>query len=207
MKFFSSSIIFSVVFFISQGLAVPLAEAQPVPDPGPGPVPEPGNDLAERDPFLKGLFPPKNCPTQQVNSCSTGEPYCCSTDSGKHNCVKSTVNCQQKVICCNNNFGGPPSKVNFYLPLIARVVTLGNRRTKPQGAVEPKAGGEVGTNRPVAITPGKNVSFPNHRRMPNRFSIAALKMKCKTKLSAPRFWKASGSSRSFSSPLPRFWIS
>ncbi|KAI1980423.1 hypothetical protein LOZ53_000614 [Ophidiomyces ophidiicola] len=132
MKFFTSSTVLSFVFFFSYGLAVPVADAepQPVPNPGPGPVPasEPGNNLMSRDPanILSSLVPalnaPSNCPTQ-TNQCSSGTPFCCSTDSGSHNCVKSTVNCQQKVICCNNNFGFQMciGDIDFNMPITINI--------------------------------------------------------------------------------------
>ncbi|OJD11738.1 hypothetical protein AJ78_07547 [Emergomyces pasteurianus Ep9510] len=96
MKFIQTSILFSFFMLFTQSIAIP--------------TPEPAEDaeLAERGfQMPKGLCPPPPAqpPVQQSNQCSTGVPFCCSTEDGSHNCVKSSVNCKQTVICCNNNFG------------------------------------------------------------------------------------------------------
>ncbi|KAL2375852.1 hypothetical protein RJZ90_007862 [Blastomyces dermatitidis] len=120
---------------LTQSIAIPVPD--PVPAPKDGDV-----ALAERRfPKLPGFGlpkelcpqPPPQPPVQQTNQCSTGVPYCCSTEGGckcsnhkyppeesglkrrqcfanqsaplAHNCVNSHVECTQTVICCNNNFG------------------------------------------------------------------------------------------------------
>ncbi|KAF4959416.1 hypothetical protein FSARC_10741 [Fusarium sarcochroum] len=51
-----------------------------------------------------------NCPssggsTSQTNACSSGTPYCCTTEgNGVQTCSNSEV-CTTKIICCNNNNG------------------------------------------------------------------------------------------------------
>ncbi|KAH0522793.1 hypothetical protein TsFJ059_006584 [Trichoderma semiorbis] len=41
----------------------------------------------------------------QVNACSGGNPYCCSSNGkGGHAC-KNTTACEETIICCNNNNG------------------------------------------------------------------------------------------------------
>ncbi|KAF3070103.1 hypothetical protein CFAM422_006806 [Trichoderma lentiforme] len=41
----------------------------------------------------------------QLNACSGGNPYCCSSNGkGGHAC-KNTTACEETIICCNNNNG------------------------------------------------------------------------------------------------------
>ncbi|PGH16808.1 hypothetical protein AJ79_01452 [Helicocarpus griseus UAMH5409] len=105
MKLISTSVIFSLVLLLTQSIAIPTPDPEPAPEEG---------ALAERFwPDLSNLLPKKLCPgapkppsgPTQSNQCSTGVPYCCSTEGGSNNCVGSVVNCEQTVICCNNNFG------------------------------------------------------------------------------------------------------
>ncbi|WAO96822.1 Hypothetical protein NCS54_01450900 [Fusarium falciforme] len=52
----------------------------------------------------KGQGGGSDCPTQ-TNLCSSGTPYCCTTDgNGVQSCSNSEV-CTSRVICCNNNGG------------------------------------------------------------------------------------------------------
>ncbi|KAK2732656.1 hypothetical protein FQN57_002586 [Myotisia sp. PD_48] len=125
-------VVFIFALLFANVLAVPVAEPEAIPNPGPGPVPEPSpeaGELVARDasPAVpKGFLPPGLCPppVQQTNNCQTGIPYCCSTESGKHNCVKSAVNCQQQVICCNNNFGFQMciGDIDFNMPITINIV-------------------------------------------------------------------------------------
>ncbi|EGE86620.1 hypothetical protein RJZ56_007776 [Blastomyces dermatitidis] len=107
MKLIQTSIFLSIFMLLTQSIAIPVPD--PVPAPKDGDV-----ALAERRfPKLPGFGlpkelcpqPPPQPPVQQTNQCSTGVPYCCSTEGGSHNCVNSHVECTQTVICCNNNFG------------------------------------------------------------------------------------------------------
>ncbi|KAG5294606.1 hypothetical protein I7I48_11173 [Histoplasma ohiense] len=120
MKFIKSSILFSLLMLLTQSIAIPM--------PGPVPAPEDGDvALAERGflsnlPGLKDLCPPASsqpAPVQQTNQCSSGVPYCCSTEGGSHNCVNSKVECKQTVICCNNNFGSQVcmGDIDFNMPI------------------------------------------------------------------------------------------
>ncbi|KAL5095329.1 hypothetical protein Trisim1_000105 [Trichoderma cf. simile WF8] len=41
----------------------------------------------------------------QVNACSAGSPYCCSSDGNGGQTCSNTTACTETIICCNNNNG------------------------------------------------------------------------------------------------------
>ncbi|KAM0487059.1 hypothetical protein ACHAPX_000327 [Trichoderma viride] len=59
----------------------------------------------------------------QLNACSAGNPYCCSSDgNGGHVCANTTA-CDQKVICCNNNNGFQIciGEIDFNMPVTINI--------------------------------------------------------------------------------------
>ncbi|KAK0766478.1 hypothetical protein N5P37_000203 [Trichoderma harzianum] len=61
-----------------------------------------GKDHGGKDDDGKGCSSDTNT---QVNACSGGNPYCCSSNGkGGHAC-KNTTACEETIICCNNNNG------------------------------------------------------------------------------------------------------
>ncbi|EEH16340.1 hypothetical protein PABG_06427 [Paracoccidioides brasiliensis Pb03] len=120
MKFISSSIFLSLLMLLSQSIAIPTPDPEPIPEDA---MLEIEAVLAARGlklPNIPGLCPPpSSAPVQQSNQCSTGTPFCCSTEDGSHNCVKSNVSCDQTVICCNNNFGSQVcmGDIDFNMPI------------------------------------------------------------------------------------------
>nr|WGD08209.1 hydrophobin [Trichoderma koningiopsis] len=59
----------------------------------------------------------------QLNACSAGNPYCCSSDgNGGHICANTTA-CEQKIICCNNNNGFQIciGEIDFNMPITINV--------------------------------------------------------------------------------------
>src|SRR5438034_4493568 len=118
MRFLPGSLVLSLFLLFAQGIAVPVADAAPEP------APEDGELVAKRAlniPGLPGAGGSSTC--NQTNQCQTGTSFCCNTENGRechvpptsfsnyltspseNTCVKSSTNCQQTVICCNNNFG------------------------------------------------------------------------------------------------------
>ncbi|PTB39395.1 hypothetical protein M441DRAFT_144631 [Trichoderma asperellum CBS 433.97] len=60
----------------------------------------------------------------QLNACSAGSPYCCSSDgNGGHICSNTTA-CDQKVICCNNNNGFQIciGEIDFNVPVTINII-------------------------------------------------------------------------------------
>jgi len=101
MRFLPGSLFLSLFLLLAQGIAVPVADAEPEA------APEDWELTAKRAlPTFPGLPGPSSSTScNQTNQCQTGISYCCNTENGQNNCVKSATNCQQTVICCNNNFG------------------------------------------------------------------------------------------------------
>ncbi|KKZ63594.1 hypothetical protein EMCG_02131 [[Emmonsia] crescens] len=121
MKFIQTSIFFSLFMLLTQSIAIPMPEPVPAPEDGDVALAERGFKMPGGFKMPSGLCPqaPAQPPVEQKNQCSTGVPFCCSTEGGSHNCVKSEVNCEQTVICCNNNFGSQVcmGNIDFNMPI------------------------------------------------------------------------------------------